>query len=82
MSNLNFLATLIDYEVEDIDPTPWTLTKLLIVFGHIALSFILAWVTAHYIFPKWASDWSSRAVNLTIAWAFILAIIRWKLPSL
>ena len=82
MNLFSMLGFYVDMGDEDYQSEPWTLTKIIIVLGHITLSYGLAWATAHIAIPKWASSWNERRVSLTVAWVFILMVIRWVLPKI
>jgi hypothetical protein len=82
MNISQMFAFYVDMGEDDYQSDPWTLTKIIIIVGHVVLSYGLAYVTVHYLYPKWAPEWKEKQVGLTMAWVFILLLVRWKFPSL
>lgn len=76
------LAFSVDMGEDNYQSEPLTLTKIIIVVGHLVISYGLAYVTAHFLYPKWATEWKEKRVGLTMGWAFVLLLIRWKFPLL
>lgn len=82
MNMFQIFAFYVDMGEDNYQSEPWTLTKIIIIVGHVVLSYGLAYVTAHHLYPKWSPEWKEKRVGLTMAWVFILLLVRWKFPSL